>query len=249
MISVDRHDNVAVVTLNRSVTNPINLELVTDLARTFAALKNDPKVRGLVLTSSNEKFFSIGFDIPRLFGLDRSEFEVFYRAFNRLCLQLYVLPKPTVAALTGHAIAGGCILALCCDYRFAAEGRKLVGLNEVKLGVPVPYPADCILRRLVGDRWAREIMEEGEIYPTEESCRMGMVDRSFPPADVLRAAIEKAGSLGRLPTAGLVPIKRNRVEAVEEQVLARLEDKENHFIECWYSDGTRALLREAMEKF
>lgn len=77
-------------------------------------------------------------------------------------LALYTLPKPVVAAITGHAIAGGCILALCCDYRFISEGRKLMGLNEVKLGVPVPYLADRVLHALVGTRYAREIIESGE---------------------------------------------------------------------------------------
>jgi enoyl-CoA hydratase/carnithine racemase len=249
MISIERHDKVAVITLNRSVTNPINLEMVTELAKTFQEFKQDSDVRGLVLTSSNQKFFSIGFDIPQLFELDRSEFEVFYRAYNRLCLDLYTLPKPTIAALPGHAIAGGCILALCCDYRHAAEGRKLMGLNEVKLGVPVPYPTDCILRQLVGVGVAREVMEEGEFYTVDEAQKMGMVDRVLPVEHVLRESVDKADTLGQLPENALTMIKRNRVELVEAQILARLEDKEQYFIECWYSEGTRERLRKAMEKF
>ena len=133
MIGVEYHDQVAIVRLDRPATNAINLQLVDELAEALEGVKRDADVRSLVLTSSNDKFFSIGFDIPQLFDLTREDFRSFYQAFNRMCLDLYTLPKPTVAAITGHAIAGGCILTLCCDYRFIAQGRKLMGLNEIML--------------------------------------------------------------------------------------------------------------------
>lgn len=249
MISTDHHGKVVVVKLNRNVTNALNLELLNELTETLQQVKHDSNAHGLVLTSSNEKFFSIGFDIPQLFGLARKDFELFYQTFNRVCLDLYSLPKPTVAAITGHAIAGGCILALCCDYRFSAEGRKLMGLNEVKLGVPVPYLADCVLRQVVGVRKAREIMEAGEFYRAKELFRIGMVDQVLPAEQVLRESVQKARLLGGLPGEALAMIKRNRVEMVETQVMARLEEKEQFFIECWYSDEARGRLREAMERF
>jgi enoyl-CoA hydratase/carnithine racemase len=141
MIRTEYHDKVAVVKLNRGITNALNLQLVNELAETLHGVKHDSDVHSLVLGSSNEKFFSIGFDVPELFELTKSDFKFFYQTFNRVCLDLYTLPKPTIAVITGHAIAGGAILALCCDYRFIAEGRKLMGLNEIRLGVPVPYPS------------------------------------------------------------------------------------------------------------
>ena len=143
VIRVECQDEVATVRLNRPVTNALNLQLVEELAETLKQVTSESDVRSLVLGSSNDKFLSIGFDIPNLFERTREDFTVFYRAFNQMCLDLYTLPKPTIAAVTGHAIAGGCILVLCCDYRFIAQGRKLVGLNEIKLGVPIPYLADC----------------------------------------------------------------------------------------------------------
>jgi enoyl-CoA hydratase/carnithine racemase len=78
-------------------------------------------------------------------------------ALDSMCLEMLTISKPLVAGIAGHAIAGGCILSLCCDYRFISEGRKLIGLNEIKLGVPVPYVADCILRKLIGHRLARDV--------------------------------------------------------------------------------------------
>jgi enoyl-CoA hydratase/carnithine racemase len=249
MIEIVRDDTVDVVKLDRGVTNALSLQLVREIAEALQAVKSDPSARGLVLTSSNEKFFSIGFDIPQLFELSREDFTVFYRAINRTCIDLFTLPKPTVAAIGGHAIAGGCILALCCDYRIIADGHKLMGLNEIKLGVSVPYPADCILRSLVGVRGARDIMESGEFYPPEELLEIGMVDQVLPLTEVLPRAIEKAKLLGSMPQEAYRMIKGNRTEIVEAEILARLEEKEDSFMDCWFSDEARKRLKEAMEKF
>jgi enoyl-CoA hydratase/carnithine racemase len=249
MIHVENRDNVAIVRLDRGVTNALNLPLVNTLSEILNEVKQDPEVRGLVLTSANDKFFSIGFDIPQLFDLTREEFSLFYRSFNRLCLDLLTLPSPTVAAITGHAIAGGCVLALCCDYRHIPEGRKLMGLNEIHLGVPVPYPADCIVRQLVGFRYAREIMEYGEFYQPERLLQMGLVDQVLPLAQVRPASIQKARTLGALPQPAFAIIKHNRVEPIEAQIVAHLEEKEQLFIDLWYSAETRERLKEAMAKF
>ncbi|MCK4613780.1 MAG: enoyl-CoA hydratase/isomerase family protein, partial [Thermoplasmata archaeon] len=235
LIHLEYRDNVAILNLNSDSTNAIDLQIVNQLADNLRKVRDDPDVRGLVLGSVSEKFFSIGFDIPQLFELTKRDFRIFYQAFNRVCMDLYALPKPTIAAITGHAIAAGCILALCCDYRFIAEGRRLMGVNEIKLGVPVPYPADCILRQIVGTRNAREIMGTGEFYPPEELVRVGMVDEVLSLEEVLPGSIEKAKLLGALPHEAYGMVKRNRVEMVESQVETHLTEKEEFFIECWYS--------------
>ena len=249
MISIEKRGKVALVRLDRSVTNAINLSCVMELNAIIERLGSDSEVAGIVLSSSSANFFSIGFDIPELFDLSQEEFGVFYRAVNQMCLNLYALPKPTVAAITGHAIAGGCILALCCDYRFSAKGRKLIGLNEVKLGVPVPYPADRMLRELVGARLARDIMEAGEFYGPEQALELGLVDRVLPLERVVEEAVEMAGELGALPGLAYGMIKGNRVETVRAEIMARGAEKEKTFIACWYTDPTRELLREAIKKF
>ena len=249
MVSIEHRGHVALVKLDRGVTNALNLEIIDTLAKAVREVKRDSDVRSVVLGSANEKFFCIGFDIPQLFELDRESFRRFFQAFNQTCLELYSLPKPAVAAVSGHAIAGGCILALCCDYRFIAAGHKLMGLNEVKLGVPVPYLADCVLRQLVGVRKAREIMDLGELYAPETSLQLGMVDRVLPLDEVLSQAIEQAELLGGMPAEAMAMHKDNRVESVKSQVLKGQEAREQAFLDCWYSAETRRRLREAMEKF
>jgi enoyl-CoA hydratase/carnithine racemase len=221
-IHVDFDENTAVVMLNRGVTNALSSQLLGELREVLQSIREHANVHSVVLTSTNEKFFSIGFDIPRL-------------------LQL--------AAIPGHAIAGGCILALCCDWRFIAEGRKLMGLNEVKLGVPVPYPATRILESLVGTRCAREIMETGELFGPDKLQQMGVVDQVLPVEEVLPEAMKTAERLGAHPVDAFAMIKGNRVTPVIEDVLAHLADKQKLFFEHWYSDEARLLLKEAAKKF
>ena len=249
MISIEYKDTLAIVKLNRSLTNALDLELVNELGDVIERVKQDPNVRGLVLGSSSDKFFSIGFDIQRMFEFPRNDFEAFFTAFNRVCFSLYTLPKPTVAAITGHAVAGGCILVLCCDYRFIGKERKLMGLNEIKLGVPVPYLAHCVLRNIVGARFAKEIMDSGEFYEPMESLHMGLVDGVFPSGEVLDRSGEKAKSVGSWPQGAFTIIKKNRIEEVEMRLFAQGETMERLFLDCWYSDEARTLLREAIKKF
>jgi enoyl-CoA hydratase/carnithine racemase len=249
MISFDRHQEVGVLTLNRGITNALNLEFIEQLIASIRAIREDDSIRSLVLESSNDKFFCIGFDIPQLISLSRDDFTIFIRSFNRMCLELYTLPKPTVAAITGHAIAGGCILSLLCDYRFIAEGRKLMGLNEIQLGVPVPLIADCILRELVGGRHSRNIVESGDLYAPDESFNMGMVDEVIPLEDVRPAARDKALSFTKTPAQAFAMIKENRVNRVVQQVLAQQNAEISGFVERWYAEDTRKLIQEAVSKF
>ena len=248
-ISTEIQNTLAIITLDNGATNTISQQMVHELADAIKAIEHDPKVRGVVFASANEKFFSIGFDIPNLFDLSKKDFETFYDTFNQFALNLFTLPKPTIAAITGHAIAGGCILSLCCDYRFIAEGRKLMGLNEIKLGVPVPFTVDCILRDLIGSQRGRDVLELGEFYPSEQLLRLGMVDQVMPSDEVLSASIEKVKTLGEMPNAAYAIIKENRVKPVEAKILAGYEGKKNQFIECWYSPEGRKRLEEAIEKF
>lgn len=249
IVKVEYQNYVALVMLNRSITNALNLELVSQLANVLEKLKQNHSVYSAVVSSSSEKFFSIGFDIPQLFELPRSDFKIFFKSFNRLCLDLYTFPKPTIAAITGHAVAGGCIITLCCDYRFIAEGKKKMGLNEIKLGVPIPYPADVILQQIVGFRYAREIVDTGEFYLPETLQQMGIVDAIMPLEQVQTKAIEKGRLLGESSQKTYAMIKRNRVELIEARILSKLEEKEEIFLDIWYSDEARKRLKEAMEKF
>jgi enoyl-CoA hydratase/carnithine racemase len=245
---VENRGDIRIITLDHGTTNAIDLEMVRALDSELDGIEEDESVTGVVL-AGNEKFFSNGFDLPALLPLGEEEIGAFLGAMNRLSLRLFGFPKPTVVALTGHAVGGGCILAICCDYRYAAEGRRLISLPEVKLGLPVPYPADRMLVDIVGTRRARDIMESGDLYLPERALELGLVDRILPAGRLLEAAVEKAATLGAMPAQAYRRIKGNRVEPVVERVLARLEEREAAFLSFWFSDVTRPLLERAARTF
>ena len=249
MIQVEHHGTTVMARLSRSVTNALNLDLLNELAEILKKVRKDSTIYSFILTSANDKFFSIGFDIPELYGLSRADFKVFYKTFNRVCLELYTIPKLTIAAINGHAVAGGCILALCCDYRITAIGKKKMGLNEIKLGLPIPYPADRILNQIVGYRNAREIVDTGDFYLPEKLFEMGMIDRTVPLDTVLQQAIERARLMDTLPVEAYAAIKQNRIEEVEAEISRKLEKKEQIFMDMWFAPETRKRLEAAMEKF
>lgn len=248
-VTIERQNQVAILQLHQGVTNAINGDLVHALDSALKKQAADPDVLGMVLTSSNSKFFSIGLDIPNLFALGKKEFQSFYQSFNQMCLGMLTVSKPLVAGITGHAIAGGCILSLCCDYRFISEGRKFIGLNEIKLGVPVPYVADCILRKLIGYRQARDVMDSGGFLEPEEAQRLGLVDRILPMEEVVSQSVEKARELSSNSLEAFALIKSSRVHALEIEITAQLVEREDAFIKCWFSDDARVRLKDAISKY
>jgi len=249
LISVEFLDKVALINFSHATTNAINLELITELRRLLGEINANPDIKGLVLTSNNQKFFSIGFNIPQLYDLSPEEFTGFYQSFNQTCIELLVFPKPTIAAITGHAIAGGCILTLCCDFRMIMDGHKLMGLNEVKLGVPIPYPAACILPHIVGHQNARTITFTGDFYPPLEAQKMGLVDEIMPPEELIHACITKAAGIGSTSAESFGIIKNNLIQPIVRVIQEGSAQQDQRFVEQWFMEATRKRLQEAMDKF
>jgi len=241
-------DGIAIVEMDHG-KNPLGPEMVAELSKIVSDLATDGDVRGLVLTSTHERFFSIGLDIPNLIDMSREEFAGFLETYNSMCLDLYTLPFPTIAAVNGHATAGGCILALCCDQRYMAEGRSIMGVNEVKLGVPVPYHADRILHDIIGSRNAMKMMMSGDFYPPHRLLDLGVVDRIVPLDDLVTAAVGRVRELGSSPHEAFAIIKANRTVPAIANIAERRGEKDREFVELWYSDTVRERLMEVMEKF
>ena len=124
-----------------------------------------------------------------------------------------------------------------------------MGLNEIKLGVPVPYLADWVLRSLVGTRNARDMTETGEFYLPQKLVDLGLVDLILPTEELLARSVDKAQVLGSMPTDAYAVIKQDRVESIAAQVRKYTKEKEELFLNCWYLDEARQRLQEAMEKF
>ncbi|MDH3454176.1 MAG: enoyl-CoA hydratase/isomerase family protein [Desulfuromonadales bacterium] len=245
-VTVTMQGETAVLRLDNGATNAISSELVADLTAAVAQVR--ASARGLVL-AGNQKFFSIGFNLPELVQLDHAAMTEFFTRFDLLCLDLYTLAMPSACAMTGHAVAGGNVLALTCDFRFAAEGKKLIGLNEATIGLPVPYLPDLILRQVVGDRAATEMMYHGQFLPSSRAAEIGLVDAVLPLAEVEEQAVAKVNTLAALPRGAFAIIKENRTEAVRRNYELYSRAKLARMLECWFDDSVQTLLKEAAKSF
>ena len=245
-VNLETHEEIALLRLNNGVINAISPELIGDLTVGLRRIKNE--FRGMVL-AGGDKFFSIGLDLPRLLQLGRVEMMDFYTTLNGALLDLYTMPMPTASSIAGHATAGGAILALSTDFRFVAAGRKFIGFNEVKIGLSVPGLADLILRQIIGDRRATEMVFSGEFLEPEQSLEISLVDGVVSAQDVEKTAVAKIAALTDMPAGGLALAKKNRVEAVRSRYKKIRQSDADDFLNRWFDPAVQELLKEAAQKF
>ena len=182
-ISRTDHDGIARVVIRRGKVNAFNDSLIDEMSRTFGELALDPSVRAITLTGTG-KFFSFGFDIPQFLGYNKEQFTRYLTNFTRLYREIFIHPKPVVAMLNGHTIAGACMIATSCDYRVMVSGKARISLNEINFGSSVFAGAVEMLKLLVGHRNAETVLYSGAMYTAEEAHRMGLVDQVVSEADL-----------------------------------------------------------------
>lgn len=238
--------HIAILRLNNGPMNTISSQLVEELSQSLVEVKGS--VRGLILCGG-DKFFSAGFDLPELLAFDRPAMENFFEKFNQLCVNLFTVPMLTICALSGHAVAGGNILALTCDYRYASTEGKKIGLNELTLGVPVPYLADRILRHTIGDRYASQMIYSGEFMTFSEAKTIGLIDVVGAPDELEDLTLERISYLARFHTQAFEAVKANKVDEIRRDYEKNAKLKNDEFLDCWFSDPVQKNLREASSKF
>ncbi len=245
-VKIEGHGDVLVLRLDHGVTNAVGNDLVEDLSE--ALKKADKEARGVVL-AGGPKFFCMGLNLPELLELDRLGMSDFWHRFNQVNLDLYSLPLPTACAMVGHAPAAGTIFMLGCDFRFATSEKKVIGLNEVNLGIPVPYLANLMLSRTVGNQAAVRILYGGAFIHPARGLEIGLVDGVAEPDQVEAAALERIEEISALPQAALAATKANRVEEVCVRFEKNRNDQHEIFLDCWFSEATQKILIKAAEKF
>ncbi len=235
---------VAELTLDRPPANALNLDMVTQL-RAAHAQACAAGARAVILTG-RAGMFSGGLDVPELLPLSRAAITDFWLGFCRLTQSLAASPVPVIAAVSGHAPAGGAVLAIYCDYRIGARGPFKIGLNEVAVGLAVPDGILLALERLVGARHAQRLAMTGELIPVEDALGVGLLDELAEPDRLLEQAHAMAQKLGRLPPAAMnrtrLRARARLVEALDPEADARLA------AELWFSQETQAGLRALVER-
>lgn len=198
-VSIDeRRAGIAVLTLDRPPANAMDLALLGDLVEGVQRLATD--VPRAVVIAGREGFFSAGADLKAVPGYGPAEQRRMVEAINAMALGVYGLPCPVVCAITGHAIAGGMVLALCGDHRVAATAGRY-GLTEVKVGVPYPQAAIGVVRAELPAPAARVLALGNRLVDAHECVRLGAFDEALAPSDVVDRALAVAHELAAMPAA------------------------------------------------
>jgi enoyl-CoA hydratase len=236
-------DDVAVVEMNSNKVNRQNPDFFSDLDSAMDRLGNDFPELPVVLTSK-QQVFSAGFDFDYWFPLiaenDAKTVNSSYSRFKRINLRLFTYPRPTIAAINGHAYAGGLITAFCCDSRIAADSGVNVTLNEVPIGLAMPALFTEIIRYAVGTPVAAKATLMGRVYSSKEAASLGIVDALAPKSDLLDEAIKVA----RLLPPDCLTAYAFSKKALQAPVLRRIEHETERldalFGETWCSDDARS---------
>jgi enoyl-CoA hydratase/carnithine racemase len=240
------HGPVREVRLNRPPVNALSTELISALRQAVERAGRDG-VRALVLSGSTG-VFSAGLDVPRLVGLDRAGVALLWQELYALMKSLARSPIPIAAAITGHAPAGGTVIALFCDWRAAARGEFKLGLSEVQVGIPLPPVILAALRRQVGAREAERLAVGGLILSPEEALSAGLVDEVAPADQVIERALAWCQTLLALPTEAMLDTRR-RARADLVALFENAPEEEWRTVsEVWWSTETQSALHAVVER-
>jgi 3,2-trans-enoyl-CoA isomerase len=236
-------NGIATVTLQRGKVNALHDPMVEEIADSFKNLATDTEIKSIIFTGSG-KFFSFGFDVPEFLKYSKKDFIRFIEKFTNLYAYLFQFPKPIVAALNGHTIAGGCMLATACDFRVMASGKGKISLNEITFGAPVFAGSAEMLRFCVGSRNAQSILYSGAMYSAEEAFGLGLVDQVSSEDALLEDARKVAQQLGEKDSSAFTSIKKLLRKPVADAMIKHEKDYILKFADIWYSETTREKLKE-----
>jgi Delta3-Delta2-enoyl-CoA isomerase len=241
-VHLSTREGIATVVLERGKVNALNEEVVDELLKSFQHLSEEETVSAVILTGTG-KFFSFGFDIPEFLSYPEASFERYLISFTNLYTHLFLYPKPVVAALNGHAIAGGCMLALACDHRIVVPKGAKLSLNEMSFGSTLLAGSVEMLRILVGDRNAERVCFSAAMYSAEEALQMGLVDRIASEEGLESEAEKVARMFASRDREAFKSIKYLLRRPAAERMARREKDSIREFVQIWYSEGTRRNLK------
>ena len=246
MVEVERREAVDLLWLDRPPVNAADLGSLTELSDAVDRVRGESD-RPLVL-SGRGSAFSAGADLFQVLEGDRDYAGAFVAGLVRAFTTLFSFPRPLVGAVNGHAIAGGAILACCCDHAVCADGPVKVGVTELAVGVPYPLAALEVVRHAVAPERFEEVVFGAGLYPPDEARAIGFVSEVVPAGDVLARAVEVAEKLGRVPAATYELIKGAVRRPALERIAAHGPEHDAAATEGWASDEVRAAIRAFLDR-
>ena len=243
-VRIEKQGPLAVLRLDKARGNAIDETLVDELMAAGTTLEADPAVRGVLLASAHPKLFCPGLDLVGLLEYDRPSMQRFMGKFAALVWGFYGLRKPVVAAVSGHAIAGGCILALTADHRVLARGGVQIGLNEVRIGVPLPWSVAVLLRATVPPGALARVALLGRNFADDEALQAGLADELADATGFEDFCLKRLEEFAEKDPTGVGTTKAwLRADALRE--MQKEEGRlSRDWLDAWFSDATRARIRQ-----
>lgn len=247
-IEIEFNDAVAVVRFNRPKANAINMDMVTHVREAFMKLSESESVDGVILTSTGS-IFCAGLDVVELYDYDENEMIQFWESFGRMLAELVAFPKPLIAAINGHAPAGGCVFALCCDHRIMAFGKGTIGLNEVSVGVVVPEPIVELARFAVGNHKASHMLYEGLLLNAADAQKFGLIDETCKEEELMQWAETKLKKWMGMPQEPWKRAKSSINRPLLEKLQAfSLEQAFGNTLNSWWETENRTQVGKLVKK-
>ena len=241
MLDLEERGAVMIVRLARGKVNALDTDLLIAIAAAIGSLPGDQAV---VLTGAGPAF-SAGVDLKRIADGGMDYLRTFRPALSQAVRSVFDHPGPVVAAVNGHAIAGGCVLALACDLRLMSGGT--IGLSEMRVGVPIPGVALELARHAAGVG-ARRLVLEAPLLSPAEAVVAGLVDRVTAPGSLLDEAIAEAGRLARIPADVYAFTKRQLQEPARSRIDAITPADEDAATAMWATPATQAAINGFMAR-
>jgi enoyl-CoA hydratase len=243
VVHVEGHDTIAVIRLEHGKANALDLELLGELSDTIRRVR-DSGVQAAVLTGTGS-IFSAGVDLFRIIAGAEAYASQFIPAMAATFLELFECPLPVVAAVNGHAIAGGCILANACDYRLMAEGKGTIGVPELAVGVEFPTVALEIMRHSVAAHELHALIYTGHLCVPGEARDRGLVDEVVPAERLQSRALEIARRMAQIPAEVFAVTK----QALRRDALERMhgDTTRDDVVRRWSHPDTRRRIQEYLE--
>jgi len=242
VLRVERRKALAVVWLDKERGNAIDERLLGELEKAAAELGPADAVRGILLASAHPRLFCPGLDLVSLASYGRQDMRRFMLAFGRTVRAWYGLRKPVVAAVSGHAVAGGCILAMTADLRLLKRGAQ-IGLNEVKVGVPLPWPVSVLLRASVPPNALTKMALLGRNFADEEALAVGLADAVLEAEGYEEGCLAALEELAQRDPRALGQTKQYLRAPALAEMQPEDEARVGEFLDAWFSDETQDRIR------
>lgn len=240
MFELRKEDSAAVLTLHYGKANALDVDFCKALKKEFRRLAKSES-RAVVLTS--EGIFSAGVDLPRAAEGGRKYLRDLVLALDEMYEEIFLFQKPVVAAINGHAIAGGCVLACCADYRVLAKDAGRMGVTELLVGVPFPPFAFEVLRATTSPMHFPKFTASGETFDAEGALLNGFADEVVPADGLMSRALEKARQLAAIRPEAFAANKLH-TRVIAKQILANDRGHlAKQIMKVWEAKETAANIR------